>query len=128
MLILLAWNGQRSRGNDKKSNRYTPLQPSSLARGPWVKGAVDIVGPVNGKFILTYSDYYLSYPEAHILREITSREVIQVLTDIFARFGFPEELVSNNGKQFVSAEFENFLKTCGIKHTLVVSIDMHQTR
>ena len=55
----------------------------------------------------------------HILRQITSREVIRVLTDIFARFGFPEELVSDNGKQFVSAEFENVLKTCGIKHTRV---------
>ena len=68
---------------------------------------------------MTYIDYYSSYPEAHILRQITSREVIRVLTDIFARFGFPEELVSDNGKQFVSAEFENFLKTCGIKHTRV---------
>ena len=28
-------------------------------------------------------------------------------------------MVSDNGKQFVSAEFENFLKTCGIKHTRV---------
>ena len=35
---------------------------------------------------------------------------------MFARFGFPEEIVS---EQFVSAEFENFLKSCGIKHTHV---------
>ena len=100
-------------------NKYTPLRPSSLPRGPWVKGEVDIVGPVNGIFILMYIDYYSSYPERHILQEITSREVIRVLTDIFATFGFPEELVSDNGKQFVSPEFENFLKTCGIKHTRV---------
>ena len=93
-------------------NKYTPLQPTSLPRGPWVKGAVDIVGPVGGKFILTYIDYYSSYLEAHVLRDITSREVIKVLTDVFARFGFPEELVSDKGKQFVSAEFENFLKSC----------------
>lgn len=33
--------------------------------------------------------------------------------------GFPKEIVSDNGKQFVSAEFENFLKSCGIKHTRV---------
>lgn len=68
----------------------------SLLRGPWVKGAVDIVGPVNRKFLLTYIDYYSSNPKAHILRQITSHEVIRVLTDIFARFGFPEELVSDN--------------------------------
>ena len=101
-------------------NRFTPLQPTQLPRGPWVKGAVDIVGPISGKFILSYMDnYYSSYPEAYVLREIKSRDVIKVLTDIFARFGFPEEIVSDSGKQFVSAEFETFLKSCGIKHTRV---------
>ena len=100
-------------------NKYTPLQPIPLPRGPWVKGAVDLVGPMDGKFILTYIDYYSSYPEAYILKEITSREVIKALSDIFARFGFPEEIVSDNGKQFVSEEFEVFLKSCGIKHIRV---------
>ena len=57
-------------------NKYTPLQPTPLPHGPWVKGAVDLVGPVDGKFILTYLDYYSSYPEAYILKEITLREVI----------------------------------------------------
>ena len=95
------------------------MQPTQLPRCPRVKGAVDIVGPISGKFILTYMDYYSSYPEAYVLREIKPRVVIKVLTDIFARFGFPEEIVSDNGKQFVSAEFETFLKSCGIKHTRV---------
>ena len=80
---------------------------------------MDLVGPADGKFILTYTDYYSSYPEAYILKEITSREVIKALTDIFARFGFPEELVSDNGKQFISEEFEAFLKLCGIRHIRV---------
>ena len=100
-------------------NRYTPLQPTPLPRGPWIKGAVDLVGPIDGKYILTYIDYYSSYPEACILKEITSREVIKALRDIFARFGYPEELVSDNGKQFISAEFEAYLKSCGIQHIRV---------
>ena len=87
-------------------NRYRPLQPTPLPRGLWIKGAVDLVGPMDGKYILTYIDYYSSYPEACILNEITSCEVITALTNIFARFGYPEELVSDNGKQFISAEFE----------------------
>ena len=84
-----------------------------------LKGAVDLVGPMDGKYILTYIDYYSSYPEACILKEITSREVITTLTNIFARFGYPEELVSDNGKQFISAEFETYLKSCGIQHIRV---------
>ena len=86
-----------------------------LPRGAWVKGIVDLVVPVDGKFILTYIDYYSPYPAAYILKEITSCEVIKALTDIFARFGFPEELVSDNGKQFISEEFEVFLKSYGIR-------------
>jgi len=77
---------------------------------------VDLVGPIDGKYILTYSDYYSSYPQACNLKEITSREVIKALADIFSRFGHPEEIVSDNGKQFTSAEFEAFLNSCGIKH------------
>ena len=70
--------------------------------------------------ILTHMDYnYSSYPEACVLKEITSREVIKALTDIFSRFGYPEEIFSDSGKQFTSAEFEAFLKSCGIKHIRV---------
>ena len=43
-------------------NKYTPLQPTLLPRGPLVKGSVDHVGPVDEKFILTYIDDYSSYP------------------------------------------------------------------
>ena len=35
---------------------------------------------------------------------------------IFTTFGLPEQLVSDNGPQFVSAEFSQFLKSIGIKH------------
>ena len=45
-------------------NKYTPLQPTPLPQGPWVKDAVDLVGPIDGKCILTYIDYYSSHPEA----------------------------------------------------------------
>ncbi len=39
-----------------------------------------------------------------------------MLDSIFAREGLPNEIVSNNGTQFVSAEFESYLSKRGIKH------------
>lgn len=98
-------------------DKYTPLQPTPLPLGPWVKGAVDLVSPIDGK---SMKKYYSSYPEAHISQEVTSREVIIVFTDlIFDRFGFPEEMVSDNRKQFFSGGFKAFLKCCGIEHVCV---------
>ena len=38
---------------------------------------------------------------------------------IFTQHGLPEEVVSDNGPQFVSTEFAEFMNKNGIKHTLV---------
>jgi len=46
----------------------------------------------------------------------TSAATIRELRKIFARFGLPEQLVSDNGPQLVSAEFTQFLKNNGVKH------------
>ena len=38
---------------------------------------------------------------------------------MFVRHGIPQQLVSDNGSQFTSQEFADFMKGNGIKHTLV---------
>ena len=42
--------------------------------------------------------------------------VIDALRTVFARFGIPETIVSDNGTPFVSEEFIHFLQQNGIKH------------
>lgn len=44
------------------------------------------------------------------------RETIEELSEMFSHFGFPEQLVSNNGPQFVSLEFEKILELNGVQH------------
>ena len=40
------------------------------------------------------------------------------LGSVFAHFGLPEQLVSDNGPQFTSEEFAQFMRDCGTKHIL----------
>lgn len=46
----------------------------------------------------------------------TTSQTVTALRELFERTGGPEQLVSNNGPQFVSAEFKVFIKNNGIKH------------
>ena len=40
----------------------------------------------------------------------------QIRSQLFAAYGLPEQIVSDNGPQFVSDEFATFVKINGIKH------------
>ena len=46
----------------------------------------------------------------------TFERTINELRQLFSSFGLPDQLVSDNGPQFVSTEFSEFLRLNGIKH------------
>ena len=46
----------------------------------------------------------------------TSRAIINHLKSIFAEHGIPERLTTNNGIQFASQEFRDYMQTCGVEH------------
>ena len=50
----------------------------------------------------------------------TSTRTIEELRRLFAAYGLPEQVVTNNEPQFVSQEFANFIKLNGIKHIKIV--------
>ena len=47
----------------------------------------------------------------------TAQTTIQTLRQLFARFGIPESIVSDNGTQFTALEFEEFCRLNDIVHT-----------
>ena len=99
---------------------YNPPEPMARTMPPssaWQDIAIDLLGPIpTGESILVTVDYYSRYYEVNVLKSVTSSVIIQALRGIFARYGFPHSLKSDNGRQFVSEEFENFLTECGIEH------------
>lgn len=48
---------------------------------------------------------------------ITSQATIMRLRRLFAAYGLPEHIVTDNGTQFTSEEFKNFMQHNGILHS-----------
>ena len=72
--------------------------------GPWQDVAIDIMGPMpSGENLLVIVDYYSRYFEVAVMNKVTTSAIVKVLNPIFARFGFPFSLKSDNGTVFVSA-------------------------
>ncbi|CAB3997741.1 Neural cell adhesion molecule 1, partial [Paramuricea clavata] len=76
---------------------------------------------LNDVQMLRYKDHFTDpslrrFFEVVIMKSTTTQKVIEVLTPIFARYGYPFTLKSDNGAQFVLEEFEDFLTESGIQH------------
>jgi len=82
---------------------------------------IDLVGPLpiikNKKFILTMIDRDTSWTEVVALNEISSEAVVKAITkEWVSRYGVPEIIVSDNGRQFISEKFNHFCESFGIEH------------
>ena len=72
---------------------------------------------VAGQMLLLVVDAYSKWPEVFIMKDTTAGQTIEVFRQLFATWGLPLQLHTDNGPQFVSAEFEHFLKSNGVMHT-----------
>lgn len=101
-------------------NRQNPpksiLNPWPEATKVWQRIHMDFLGPYNGSFYLIVLDAYSKWPEVFRMPSITSEATVKVLRGIFARFGIPICLVSDNGTQMTSVEFKTFMEKNGIIH------------
>lgn len=61
---------------------------------------------------------YLKWPEVHIVTDITAKTTIEKCRQMFAAYDLPQTMVTDNGRTFISHEFQQFLKLNGIKHKL----------
>ena len=100
----------------KQAPPVAPLQPWIWPSQPWKRIHIDFAGPFMGGSYLIAVDAHSKWPEVHYMSSTTAAKTIQVLRTMFARYGIPEQLVSDNGPQFVSEEFGQFMKLNGIKH------------
>ena len=96
-----------------------PLDPWKWPTRPWARLHVDFAGPMDGRMCLIVVDTHFKWLELLRMTTATALKMIQHLRTLFAKFGLPESLVSDNGPQFAAAEFELFCKQNGIGHIQV---------
>ena len=66
--------------------------------------------------LLVAVDATSKWIKTHITSSTTSTATVNKLREIFAQHGLPEVLVSDNAANFISEEFETFMRKIGIIH------------
>ena len=101
-----------------------PMKSTELPQGPWQHTSVDLMTPSlpSGHTLLVVVDYYSRYLEVDFLNSTTTGKVIASLKKIFLIHGLPKEITTDNGPQFISKDFADYLEMQGIKHRKVTPL------
>ena len=101
----------------KKNNNKQPLMLRDIPNEPWVMIELDLFY-FRGSDWLLIIDYFSKYVEGVKLQTSDSISVINISKSIFARFGIPKELCSDNGPQFESFAMRKFTIKWNIDHKI----------
>ena len=84
----------------------------------WQRLHIDFAQKSNHTFLVII-DSHSKWLEVFNMRSTTAEKTCEVLRTLFASYGLPEEIVTDNGPQFISTVFKTFLRQNGVKQTLV---------
>ncbi|RXN36190.1 Transposon Ty3-G Gag-Pol poly [Labeo rohita] len=99
----------------KPAQRREPLMTTPLPEAPWVRIAADIC-EVGKRNYLVVVDYFSRFIDIAYLPDMSGKTVTLRLSNMFARWGCPDTLVTDNGPQFSGQHFQNFAKAYGFRH------------
>ena len=78
-------------------SRPEPVKPTELPCERWSSLAIDVCGPFpSGEYVVTLIDYYSRWPEAKIMKSVTSRTILAWLDEVFATHGYPKQIKADN--------------------------------
>lgn len=99
----------------KPLNRKEPLQQHDEGNAPWQKIGIDFFEFEDRQYLIIV-DYYSNFIEVENMQSTKTTQVINKLKQQFARYGVPQEIVSDNGPQFSSETFSKFTEDWDILH------------
>eukprot|EP00253_Pinus_taeda_P032975 PITA_32975 len=98
-----------------------PLQPQ-VTLEPFDKWGMDFIEPINPpskkkQHIIVCTNYLTKWAETKAIKAATEEKVAEFLREnIFYKFGYPRELVRDQGNQFTSSMIEELFSHHKIKH------------
>jgi len=96
------------------------LQPQ-MTLETFDKWGMDLIGPIDPpsghkKYIIVCTNYLIMWVETNAVKVATKEKVVEFLREnVFYKFGYPRDLVTNQGNQFTSHLIENMLRKHKIK-------------
>ena len=99
----------------KPAQQKETLMPHNVPSIPWVKLGIDIFEHRSHHYLLV-ADYFNKFPIVKKLSNQTLGHVIVLLKKIFAEYGIPTIVHTDQGTQFVSEEF----RTIAVQYRLHV--------
>ena len=100
----------------------TRAAPPQAPLQPWVWPShlgsrlhMDYAGPYLGHWFLVAIDAYSKWLKVFPMHSTTSAVTLETLRALIAQFGLQEALVPDNGPNFVSAEFKDYLRSNRVK-------------
>ena len=98
-------------GNQQKE----PLIPHEIPDRVWSKVGVDLF-TYRSREVLVTVDYFSDYLEIDLFSDTTASTISNCLQQHFSRHGIPDVVISDNGPQFRSAEFNAFATEWKFEH------------
>ena len=127
------WPGMTKQVKDRlelcphcQGNRRAPkpsrLQLTETPNRPFYRLGADLIGPFlpspdNHRYILTVVDHLTGWAEALPLKDKCSKTIWENLEcGVFTRFGYPVELITDNGSEFTAHDVREKYRAHGIVH------------
>ena len=95
------------------------MHPWECPDHAWDRVHVDYSGPFMGQMFLVVIVAYSKWIEIEMVKLATARNTIEYFCMMFARFGLPKLLVTDNRTFFTSSDFSEFTSRNRIKHLCI---------
>ena len=105
-----------------RGSKAAPVLETDIPNNPFQKISLDISGPCGPTdrrncYILSFVDWLTVWPEAFAIPNKRARAVSDIiLSEIFPRYGAPEQLVTDNGSENVNEVMRETLGELNIQH------------